>query len=46
MKNLVLSIFALILILRVFAQAPQGINYQAVVRNLNGTTINNSNVSL
>ena len=28
------------------AQAPQGINYQAVIRNPNGTTVNNSNIGL
>jgi microcystin-dependent protein/plastocyanin len=29
-----------------YAQSPQGINYQAVVRNVNGSTVNNSLVSL
>jgi hypothetical protein len=28
------------------AQAPQGINYQAVIRNSNGTTVNNSIIGL
>ena len=32
--------------LSIYAQVPQGINYQAVVRNQNGSTINNSLVSL
>ncbi|MFN5910096.1 MAG: hypothetical protein ACK45H_02060 [Bacteroidota bacterium] len=30
----------------ILAQAPQGINYQAVIRNPNGSTVNNSNVGL
>jgi hypothetical protein len=32
--------------LSIYAQVPQGVNYQAVVRNQNGSTINNSLVSL
>jgi hypothetical protein len=42
--------FALIVLLiissQVFGQAPQGINYQAVIRNNNGTTVNNTAVGL
>src|SRR5215216_2854500 len=40
---LTLSIFALSVI---YAQAPQGINYQAVVRNSSGNVIVNSSVGL
>ncbi|MFN5845975.1 MAG: collagen-like protein, partial [Flavobacteriia bacterium] len=42
-----LLIFGVLLCaLHVGAQAPQGINYQAVIRNSNGTTVNNSTVGL
>ena len=45
MKKLVL-ISCLFFVSFIYAQAPQGINYQAVIRNPNGSTINNSTVGL
>jgi hypothetical protein len=39
-------VFSIFLALNVVAQVPQGINYQAVIRNTNGTTVNNSNVGI
>jgi len=45
MKKRLLSILALtLLVTAVFAQVPQGINYQTVVRNNAGAVINNQNV--
>ena len=45
MKKIFL-VFSIFLALNVVAQVPQGINYQAVIRNTNGTTVNNSNVGI
>jgi hypothetical protein len=45
MKKLVL-ISCLFFVSFIYAQAPQGINYQAVIRNPNGSTINNSTLGL
>jgi hypothetical protein len=39
-------VFSIFLALNAVAQVPQGINYQAVIRNTNGTTVNNSNVGI
>jgi len=46
MKKIVLSVAGFLLALQLNAQAPQGINYQAVVRNTSGATINNSPVGM
>lgn len=46
MKKIILSVAALLLTMKLFAQAPQGINYQAVVRNSSGATINNTAVGM
>jgi hypothetical protein len=45
MKKLVL-ISCLFFVSFIYTQAPQGINYQAVIRNPNGSTINNTTVAL
>lgn len=45
MKKLI-ALGVLFMALTAQAQAPQGINYQAVIRNTNGTTVNNSTVGL
>ncbi len=45
MKNLTI-LFLLFLAFQSNAQVPQGINYQAVIRNSNGTTVNNTSVGL
>jgi hypothetical protein len=45
MKKIFL-VFSIFLALNAVAQVPQGINYQAVIRNTNGTTVNNSTVGL
>ena len=42
----VISVFSLFLALNSFSQVPQGVNYQAVIRNTNGTTVNNTNVGI
>jgi hypothetical protein len=39
-------VFSIFVALNVLAQVPQGINYQAVIRNSNGTTVNNTTVGL
>lgn len=39
-------ISAICMVQMAWAQAPQGINYQAAIRNLNGSTVNNSPVGL
>jgi hypothetical protein len=41
-----LLLFSLFCALGIFAQAPQGINYQAVIRNVSGVTVNNQLVRL
>ncbi|CAN1562277.1 hypothetical protein MCEGE10_02706 [Flavobacteriaceae bacterium] len=40
----IFTLLALIVTLTIFAQAPQGFNYQATVRNATGTLITNQNV--
>ena len=46
MKKLLLSLFVLMLtVATLFAQAPQKMSYQAVVRNANNTLVTNQNVS-
>ena len=45
MKNLIL-IFAIYSCLLSYGQAPQGINYQAVIRNLSGLSVNNTIIGL
>ena len=45
MKSLFL-LFALITSLTVFAQAPEGINYQMVVRNFSNTLVANSSLAI
>lgn len=45
MKKLIL-LGAMFFALNSQAQAPQGVNYQAVIRNTNGTTVNNSAVGI
>ena len=45
MKRIILSL-ALFVSFLLNAQAPQGVNYQAVIRNTNGTTVNNAAVGL
>ena len=44
MKNLLLTVATILSTISVFAQAPQAINYQAVVRNTTGDVIKNQNV--
>lgn len=46
MKNLLLLAVAFLCTATMWAQAPQGFNYQAVVRNAAGTTITNQQVTL
>ena len=46
MNKSILSILSLLFVTTIFAQAPQGFNYQAVVRNSNGDAIANANISL
>jgi hypothetical protein len=46
MKKIILSVAVLLLAMKLSAQAPQGINYQAVVRNTSGATINNTAVGM
>ncbi|MDG1658773.1 MAG: hypothetical protein P8H56_09340 [Crocinitomicaceae bacterium] len=46
MKRLLLSFAFLALSTGTFAQAPQGINYQAVIRDGVGVTLNNTNVGM
>jgi hypothetical protein len=45
MKKILIA-FSLTCSLFAFSQAPQGINYQAVIRNSNGTVVTSSNVGL
>lgn len=45
MKNLITVCFACLQVL-LFAQAPEGINYQAVIRNNSGDVLSNNNVGL
>jgi hypothetical protein len=45
MKNLITVCFACLQIL-LFAQAPEGVNYQAVIRNNSGDVLSNNNVGL
>jgi hypothetical protein len=45
MKNLYF-LFSLFLSLHVFAQAPEGINYQMVVRNFNNSLVSNSSMAI
>jgi hypothetical protein len=44
-KTFYLTAFAFLLSLTIFAQAPQGFNYQAIVRNSNGAIQANQNTS-
>jgi hypothetical protein len=46
MKRLMLASAALILVLSLFAQAPDYFNYQAILRNHDGTPLANENVAL
>jgi len=46
MKHILLILITLLLALNVSAQAPQGVNYQAVVRDAAGSTVNNKAVKL
>jgi len=47
MKKLTFSFFIVLLVTaNIFAQAPQAINYQAVVRDTNGTVISSQNIGL
>jgi hypothetical protein len=46
MKQILLSIAFLALSIGAFAQAPQGVNYQAVIRNNGGVILSNANVGL
>ena len=47
MRKLILAVFAVLLIsVSSFSQAPDSLNYQAVVRNANGQPIPNQNVGL
>ena len=46
MKKIGLLLFAIIICAKGFAQAPQGFNYQAVVRNSAGTVITNQTVGV
>jgi len=45
MKKIILSIAAFLMINVALAQAPEGINYQAVVRDVSGNVIANQNVN-
>ena len=45
MKNLITVCFACLQVL-LFAQAPEGVNYQAVIRNNSGDVLSNNNVGL
>ena len=45
MKKCIALIFLLVIILNINAQAPQGFNYQATVRNSNGDLLMNQDVS-
>jgi hypothetical protein len=45
MKQLLLSSLIL-LSFHLLAQSPEGINYQAVIRNLNGTLVTGTNVAM
>jgi hypothetical protein len=46
MRNLLLTTALLFITLLCYSQAPQAFNYQGVLRDLSGNTINNSNVSV
>lgn len=46
MKNLILSILAALLTLSVFAQAPQKVSYQAVIRNSSSALITSTTVGM
>jgi trimeric autotransporter adhesin len=46
MKNLFSTILFLFVTGFIFAQAPQGINYQAVIRDATGNILTNQNVRL
>lgn len=46
MKNLILSILAALLTLSVFAQAPQKMSYQAVIRNSSSALITSTTVGM
>jgi hypothetical protein len=45
-KSILLSLFALVLSTALFAQVPQGMSYQAVVRDANGTLIANGPIGM
>jgi hypothetical protein len=44
--KIVIVLFILFISSPLIAQVPQGINYQAVIRNSNGSTVNNMSVGL
>ncbi|MFM7005949.1 MAG: hypothetical protein ACKOWX_01715 [Flavobacteriales bacterium] len=46
MKKSLLFLFALIFNFSLFGQAPEGINYQAVIRNMNGTLVTGTNIAM
>lgn len=46
MKNISLTLFALLITIVSFAQSPQMINYQGVARDLSGNPLSNQNISL
>ena len=46
MKRIILSLVLLLLANLLFAQVPQGIKYQAVIRNSNGEVLSEQNVAL
>jgi hypothetical protein len=46
MKSFILSVFFLAITFSLVAQAPQGINYQTVIRNSSGIVLANTNVSI
>lgn len=46
MKKILLSVAAFLVVLQLNAQAPQGINYQAVVRDTSGSVLPNTNVGM
>ena len=46
MKKILLSVAAFLVVMQLSAQTPQGINYQAVVRNTAGAVLPNTNVGM
>ena len=45
-KSLLLFVFSLIVIANSFAQSPQKLNYQALVKDTNGDVVSNQNISV